>query len=90
MSGLELLKKMQERFPSLSCIIVSGEEDQAEEQEALRLGAWGFFKKPLQLEQLNAAARTRLSAPPSKQPARPPFRLPLFHSKKPKARAAGI
>lgn len=55
MSGLELLKKMQERFPSLSCIIVSGAEDQAEELEAVRLGAWGFFKKPIQLEQLNAA-----------------------------------
>jgi DNA-binding NtrC family response regulator len=88
MSGLQLLKELQGRFPSLSCIIVSGAEDPFEELEALRLGAWGFFKKPIPFDQLRAAVRSRLNALRSKQPTRPLFSLPLFHSKKPKGLAA--
>jgi DNA-binding NtrC family response regulator len=89
-SGLQLLKELRERFPSLSCIIVSGAEDRFEELEALRLGAWGFFKKPIDLEQFRAAVKSRLDLLPRKEPKRPLFDLHLFHAKKPKRVAAAL
>lgn len=60
MSGLELLKELRERFPSVPCIIVSGAEQQ--KLEAMRLGAWSFFKKPVDSEQLRASVRSCLDA----------------------------
>jgi two-component system, response regulator FlrC len=52
LSGIGLLHELQQDSRGVSCVIISGQEDQIEESEALRLGARGFLEKPIDPEQL--------------------------------------
>ena len=52
MDGLQLLAEINERWPGMPVIIVTGHGDDKMEAEARRLGAVGFKAKPLGLSDL--------------------------------------
>jgi DNA-binding NtrC family response regulator len=52
MSGFGLLRELQRNFYYVSCIIISGHDDDFVESEAVRLGARSFLKKPIDPGQL--------------------------------------
>jgi len=49
MNGLELLRRIKERWPEMAVIIMSGHADMSDTIEALRMGAVDFFQKPFEL-----------------------------------------
>lgn len=50
--GLELLKRLHERFPALPIIMMSGHAGIETAVTAIKAGAWDFMEKPLHLETL--------------------------------------
>ena len=57
--GLEVLKNVKERSPSTDVIIVTGNADKATAIQALKLGAFDFFEKPVEpIELMETIKRT--------------------------------
>ena len=50
--GLGLLAAMLEEAPSTKVIVVSGSEDRSDAVEAVALGAWDFYQKPIDIDAL--------------------------------------
>lgn len=69
MSGLSLLQELRRNFGLVSCIIISGQENEFEESEAMRLGARCFLKKPIDPEDLRSVLRQCLSIRPENDSA---------------------
>ncbi len=61
MGGIELLKELHRQFQSVNCIMISGEENELNELEAMRIGARSFLKKPVYPDQLSAEVRRCLA-----------------------------
>ena len=58
--GLELLRRLKERSEDLEVILITGNADFQWAVKALRLGAFDFFRKPVELADLTASLqRTR-------------------------------
>jgi PAS domain S-box-containing protein/putative nucleotidyltransferase with HDIG domain len=57
MSGLEVLSSIKERFPDTECILLTGHASQASAIESINLGAYSYFQKPYDVEQLMVAIR---------------------------------
>ncbi len=61
-SGLELLKQIKNAHPSIQVILLTGRGSTKEGIEGMRLGAFDYLMKPIQIEELiqkmNEAART--------------------------------
>lgn len=57
MDGLEVLRRLRDRQPSLPVIVLSAYADQERVLEALRLGAFDYLAKPLHDEELALAVR---------------------------------
>lgn len=58
LSGRTLLMHIQDKHPTTPVIVISGmpgEENRADGQELLDLGAFAFFAKPFKLEDIEAA-----------------------------------
>ncbi|MDT8447322.1 MAG: ATP-binding protein [bacterium] len=53
MDGLEFLKRAQELFPNLLCIVVSAFDDMKNLRQAMNYGAFDFVCKPIQFEDLH-------------------------------------
>ena len=51
-SGLEALKGIKARCPKAECILMTGYASQSSAIEAIQLGAYGFFQKPFDMEEL--------------------------------------
>lgn len=54
MSGLDVLRKIRQRHPMVSNIIISGHGDMDTVIDALRLGAVDFFRKPFRMQDMFA------------------------------------
>jgi DNA-binding NtrC family response regulator len=52
MHGLEVLEKVKQSFPELQVVILTGHGSKKDEEEARRLGAFAYLKKPVGLEKL--------------------------------------
>ncbi len=52
MNGIELLKNIKARYPSLKVIIITAYGDEQNFNMAKQLGAYDYFTKPLQFELL--------------------------------------
>lgn len=53
-TGLDLLKILQEEYPDIKSVILSGFSDFSYAREALRLGAVDYLTKPVQLQEIEA------------------------------------
>lgn len=70
MSGLDLLRKVRARFPSVRVIVVTGMKEPGLEEKFLQAGADRFFTKPLAMDDFLSAAGALLSAQPNTAPPR--------------------
>src|SRR5690606_19337527 len=52
MDGLEVLEKIQEKFPELPVVMISGHANIETAVEAIKQGAFDFISKPLDLNRL--------------------------------------
>jgi PAS domain S-box-containing protein len=52
MPGLEVLRGIKQRSPNTECILLTGHASQASAIEAINQGAYSFFQKPYDVEQL--------------------------------------
>lgn len=60
MSGLEVLKKVKEQYPTIEVIMISGHGDMDSVIEAMRSGSIDYFPKPFRVMEVeNAIHRTR-------------------------------
>ncbi len=50
--GIEVLRKVKKDHPNVDVVILTGHGTDKDEEEALRLGATAFLKKPVDLDQL--------------------------------------
>jgi DNA-binding NtrC family response regulator len=55
LSGRELLKYIQAKHPATPVIVISGMPDGDDGKELLALGAFAYFTKPFQLEEIEEA-----------------------------------
>jgi len=58
LTGLEVLRRTQQRFPEVGVILLTTFDEDAVVLEAVRLGARGFLLKDVSLDQLAGAVRT--------------------------------
>ncbi len=52
MSGLDVLRGIKARRPDIECILLTGHASQHSAIEALQMGAYGYFQKPFDIEQV--------------------------------------
>jgi len=55
LGGEELLKQVQQRTPSTPVIVISGVADRQAAKKLLEMGAFAFFTKPYELEEVELA-----------------------------------
>jgi DNA-binding NtrC family response regulator len=55
--GLEVLEAVKKKYPSVQVIILTGHGSEKEEVEALRLGAFAYLQKPVDIQDLMAEVR---------------------------------
>jgi len=58
LDGIELLKRMNERFPEMKIVVMSGYDDFVYLKQAIRSRAVEYLLKPLDRDELNAALAT--------------------------------
>ena len=57
MDGLEVLRRLKEQSPDIECILLTGHASQSSAIEAIRMGAFGYFQKPFDIEQVLLSLR---------------------------------
>ncbi len=57
LSGLDVLRSIKSRSPDTECIMLTGHASQATAIEAVNLGAYSYFQKPYEVDQLLVAVR---------------------------------
>jgi DNA-binding response OmpR family regulator len=67
-SGLEVAKRFRKANPKGAIIIITGQPNVPEEVEAQRLGALGYFAKPLRMDNFMAAVFGALGEKPPERP----------------------
>ena len=59
-SGLDILKKIKEKYPKVQVIIITGYKSVETAAEAVRLGASGYIVKPFKSEEILATVRKNI------------------------------
>ena len=57
MSGIEVLREISSRWPKTACILLTGFASQESAIEAVNLGAYSYFQKPVDVDQLLLSIR---------------------------------
>lgn len=57
LNGMELLKRVVEKYPGTPVIIISGHSDQDHAQGLIRRGAFDYLLKPFRLEVVESSVR---------------------------------
>lgn len=60
MGGMEVLEKIREIDPQAGVVVISGVSDVGVEEQALKLGAYSFVRKPFDVNYLEKVVLTRL------------------------------
>lgn len=60
LSGVEVLKRVRQRYPSLPVIILTVNQDEVTALETFQLGAIDYVMKPFKGDQLKLAIRAKL------------------------------
>lgn len=50
--GMEVLRRVKKEYPRIEVIILTGHGDEKDENEARRLGAFEYLKKPVDIDEL--------------------------------------
>jgi len=53
MDGLEVLRRIKEKWPTTQVIIASGHGDEEDRRKCLELGAFAFLSKPVNIKELS-------------------------------------
>ena len=61
LSGRELLKHIQAKHPTTPVIVISGLSNDAHAKELLQMGAFAYFAKPFNLEDLEVAVERAIA-----------------------------
>lgn len=56
-NGIEVLKRVKQKFPKTEVIILTGYASAEEKKQALKLGAFRYLEKPVEIEDLTMAIR---------------------------------
>jgi DNA-binding response OmpR family regulator len=70
MGGLEVLRRIRERFPEVQVILLTGRGSDQEAREGVALGALDYLVKPVQLEELIRKIREASSCGAREKPWR--------------------
>ncbi|BDG10549.1 sigma-54-dependent transcriptional regulator [Anaeromyxobacter paludicola] len=62
MDGLALLRRVRERSPAARVVVVTAHGSERQAVEAMKAGAFDYFRKPFETEELLAVARRALEA----------------------------
>jgi DNA-binding response OmpR family regulator len=62
MDGLEVLRRIKEKWPKTQVIIATGHGDEEDRRKCLELGAFAFLSKPVNIAQLSGLLREAWSA----------------------------
>ena len=57
MDGIELLQRVQERYPAIPVVLLTGYGDARNAAAAFRHGAYGYLQKPVEVEALLAGLK---------------------------------
>ena len=60
MSGIEVLKRIKQKFPQIGVVMATAISDEGTTREAIRLGAYSYILKPFDLSYLEMVVLTRL------------------------------
>ena len=52
MDGMEVLRRVRKHHPRVAVVILTGHGSEKDRDEALRLGAYAYLQKPVQIDQL--------------------------------------
>jgi len=55
--GMEVLRRVRKTFPRVQVVILTGHGSEKDEEQARRLGAYAYLKKPVDIENLVATLR---------------------------------
>jgi CheY-like chemotaxis protein len=55
--GMEVLRRVKKTFPQIEVIIMTGHGSDQDEEEARRLGAFDYLRKPVDIEHLMETVR---------------------------------
>jgi UDP-3-O-[3-hydroxymyristoyl] N-acetylglucosamine deacetylase len=77
LDGLQLLKRLQERFPALPIIMMSGHAGIETAVAAIKAGAYDFMEKPLHLEVLLDKVKSAIKHRPSRNDSTLPSDMEL-------------
>jgi two-component system, OmpR family, response regulator CpxR len=50
--GMEVLRRVVRGYPGIRVVMLTGHGSEKDREEAMRIGAYGYLQKPVQLEQL--------------------------------------
>ena len=57
MDGMEVLRKVKKAYPHVQVVMLTGHGTDKDEEQALRLGAYAYLQKPVDLERLVVTLR---------------------------------
>jgi len=57
MDGLEVLRRIKEKWPKTQVIIATGHGDEEDRRKCLELGAFAFLSKPVNIKELSGLLR---------------------------------
>src|SRR5438045_5830926 len=70
--GVWLVREIQQRWPDVSVIVITGGQEEDAVSECLSAGAHHYFLKPVKLDELRHALAAPLPAYASQRPNHPP------------------
>ena len=76
MDGMEVLRQIKQAYPKVPVVMLMGRGSKKDEEQALRLGAYAYFEKPVELDRLARAIREAFENAASGAQARPGSRHP--------------
>jgi two-component system nitrogen regulation response regulator GlnG len=62
LNGMELLKRVVEKYPGTPVIIISGHSDQDHAQGLIRRGAFDYLLKPFRLEVVESSVKRAIAS----------------------------
>ncbi|HMK33812.1 MAG TPA: response regulator [Desulfomonilaceae bacterium] len=56
--GMEVLRRIRKSYPEVQVVILTGHGSDKDQEEALRLGAFAYLRKPVEIERLMSTLKS--------------------------------